>query len=82
MSSLRIWLTTRHKRGRVIYSSVYSFYVPKTAARAWEFVLQDANDEQFYKATFKPTDKPGVVSLSLPANSTKASLEIGKLLIC
>ncbi len=58
---------------------VFFFYVPKTSARSLELVLQNPkNDQQFYKATFKTSGEPGVVRLSLPANSTKPPLKIGK----
>jgi hypothetical protein len=58
---------------------VFFFYIPQTSAQALELVLQDAkNDEQVYKATFKTSGEPGVVRLSLPANSTKSHLKAGK----
>ncbi len=57
----------------------FFFYVPKTSGQVLEFVLQDEKkDEQFYKKTFKTNGQPGVIMLSLPANSTKPPLEMGK----
>lgn len=55
----------------------FFFYIPKTSAKALELVLQDANEKQIYKGTFKPSSQPGVVSLSLPANSMPP-LQMGK----
>lgn len=56
---------------------VFFFYIPQTQAQALELVLTDENDEALYKETFQTTAAPGVVSLSLPANSMPP-LKIGK----
>lgn len=57
------------------------FYIPKTpqtSVKVLEFVLRDATGQILYKQTFKVNKKPGVFSLSLPANSEKSLLKIGE----
>lgn len=54
------------------------FYLPKFANQQQvEFILNDANEETVYETTFMTPNNSGVISLSLPASTTK-SLEIGK----
>lgn len=51
---------------------------PQRAPLPVEFVLQDKNDNEIYKATFKTSGKPGIVTLTLPSQAGLLPLEVGQ----
>lgn len=52
-------------------------YVPRTSAKAMEFVLfADNSEKEIYQTTLNLTGTPGIVSISVP--STTPALEMGK----
>lgn len=56
-------------------------YVPQFYAEnavAAEFILNDANDNELYRATFQTAKTSGIISLSLPANANLPAMEVGK----
>lgn len=56
-------------------------YVPQFYAEnavAAEFILNDEDDNELYKATFQTGGTSGIISLSLPANANLPPLEVGK----
>lgn len=66
------------------YPTVF-WYMPQTSASKVEFVLQDAKDNEVYKATYalaKSADgvvgAPGVMGLTIPAFANLSPLEIGQ----
>lgn len=56
----------------------FFFYIPQTASRTAEFVLQNQNKQQVYKTTLRLSGKPGIVSFSLPSSAGFSGLEVGK----
>jgi len=56
----------------------FFFYVPQTSAPVMELVLQDDQDEVIYQKTLPVPSKPGIVSLSLPADANVPELKVGK----
>lgn len=57
----------------------FFFYIPQTSATAARFVLLDEeNGHRVYEKTFTIPKTPGIVSLSLPAETTIPPLEVGK----
>ncbi len=54
----------------------FFMYVPKNNAESGEFVIVDGNGNDVYLSTFELSEAPGVVKLSLPANT---DLEIGQV---
>ncbi len=58
----------------------FFWYVPRSAAKALEFTLMDQNDQEvFYKVSLPIPQESRIVSLTLPSNSEKPLLEVGKL---
>jgi hypothetical protein len=55
----------------------FFFYVPPTAAKTAEFVLQNENKQQVYRTKLRLTGQPGVASFKLPAVAT-SGLATGK----
>ncbi len=57
------------------------FYVPQLSSQAssptLEFVLQDENEQELYKANFKPTTKAGIFSVTIPSNKEIKPLQVG-----
>lgn len=53
-------------------------YVPQTALRKAEFVLQDETEQEVYNTILTLPSTEGIVSISLPATGTLAPLKIGK----
>lgn len=51
-------------------------YIPKSDAKAGEFVLRDQNNQLIYRTSFALPSQPGIVNISLP---TTVALEIGKM---
>jgi Domain of Unknown Function (DUF928) len=45
------------------------FYIPQNQAPELELVIQDENDEDVYKQSYKPNGNSGVVGISLPSNT-------------
>lgn len=45
------------------------FLIPQNNAPELELVIHDVNDQPVYKQNYKPTGKPGVVGITLPANT-------------
>ena len=60
----------------------FLFYMPKTAdetpPQQAEFILQDENENNVYKATFQTSGKSGVISISLPVETGLQPLQVGK----
>lgn len=54
----------------------FFMYVPKNSADSGEFVIVDENGNDVYLSTFELSEAPGVVKLSLPADT---DLEMGKV---
>lgn len=55
----------------------FFWYIPKTAAKTAEFVLNDGTKD-IYKTSFAIAGTPGIVSLTLPKTTTLPPLEVGK----
>lgn len=51
---------------------------PPTSSVPVEFVLEDADGNNLYEATFKTTGTPGILMLSLPSDAGLSPLEIGQ----
>ena len=63
----------------VAETPTFFFYVPKTQTpQMVEFVLSDENDQTIYETKFATKGDSGVIGVSLPANGTIKTLEIGK----
>jgi len=45
------------------------FYIPQNKAPEFELVIQDENEQEVYKQSYKPNGNSGVVGISLPANT-------------
>jgi len=58
----------------------FFFYVPRQLSQApqAEFVLQDDQDHELYKSTFKMTEKSNLVRMSIPDTAGLPPLQIGK----
>jgi hypothetical protein len=54
------------------------WYAPAIEAEAAEFVLLDSNGNEVYKATFDIANRPGIISLTLPATSNLPPLSVGE----
>lgn len=54
----------------------FFMYVPKNTADSGEFVIVDENGNDVYLSTFELSEAPGMVKVSLPANT---DLEIGQV---
>ena len=54
----------------------FFMFVPKNSAKSGEFVIVDGNGNDVYLSTFDLSEDPGVVKVSLPANT---DLEIGQV---
>jgi len=52
--------------------------LPQMSPREVEFVLKDTNDDELYKATFKTSGRPGIVTLNLPTQAGLSPLEVGE----
>lgn len=74
--------------GRTVSANpTFFFYIPAALNKTVEIALTDeanavpdnATKQDFYKTTFRAvTQRPGVVSVSLPATGTSSNLEVGK----
>lgn len=51
-------------------------YLPKTSANSVEFILNDAEEKELYRANFSTPKVPGIFGLKLPENAP--ALEVGK----
>jgi hypothetical protein len=51
---------------------------PQRAPLPVEFVLEDKSGNEIYKATFKTSGKPGIVTLTLPTQAGLLPLEVGQ----
>jgi hypothetical protein len=51
---------------------------PQRSSLPVEFVLQDKNNNEIYKASFKTSGKPGIVTLTLPTQAGLLPLEVGQ----
>lgn len=54
------------------------FYIPQTYTQTLQFVVLDEDSKPIYRGTFNTPGEPGIVSLSLPKNSTAPELKVGK----
>lgn len=52
-------------------------YVPPSKAKTFEFVVQD-QQRKIYRKTFAAAEKPGIVRLTVPADSGLAPLQVGQ----
>src|SRR5919202_6983623 len=51
---------------------------PQRAPLPVEFVLEDKSGNEIYKASFKTSGKPGIVTLTLPTQAGLLPLEVGQ----
>ena len=54
------------------------FYIPHTDAQTYALIVQNENNQTIYSGNFNISRNPGIVSLSLPANSKVPELKVGK----
>lgn len=70
-------LMNEHQITTAAYPTLF-FYIPQAYAQAPELVVSDENNQTIYRGTFNISGQPGIVSLTLPVNSTVPELRIGK----
>jgi hypothetical protein len=51
---------------------------PQASPLPVEFVLKDINDDEIYRANFKTSGTPGIITLSLPAQAGLLPLNVGQ----
>ncbi len=51
---------------------------PQNPSLPVEFILEDADENELYKATFQTTGRPGIVTLSLPTGAGLSPLQVGR----
>lgn len=51
---------------------------PQKSSLPVEFILEDADENELYKATFQTTGRPGIVTLSLPTGAGLSPLQVGR----
>lgn len=72
-------LTPRNQVGLTVSESPTFFgYIPKSSAKAGEFILMNQSNRVIYRTSFEIPSQPGIVSINLPAKELPP-LEVGKM---
>jgi hypothetical protein len=69
----------QNKIGRTVSDyPTFFFYLPEIEAELGEFILEDESGNQIYQQDLIISNLPGVIGVSIPANTNVPPLEVGK----
>jgi len=72
-------LVPQNKIGRTVSDyPTFFFYLPQIEAELGEFILEDESGNQIYQQDLTISNLPGVIGVSIPANTNVPPLEVGK----
>jgi hypothetical protein len=72
-------LVPQNKIGRTVSDyPTFFFYLPEIEAELGEFILEDESGNQIYQQDLTISNLPGVIGVSIPANTNVPPLEVGK----